>query len=57
MEGEHVKLGWRAILLRAEKMREQKGNEKGTEREREGNKVGTRHNVPKAWVAVSTPQS
>jgi hypothetical protein len=41
MEGEHVKLGWRAILLRAEKMREQKGNEKGTEREREGNGSGT----------------
>jgi len=30
MEGEHVKLGWRAILLRAEKMREREGNEKGT---------------------------
>jgi hypothetical protein len=41
-EGEHVKLGWRAILLGEEKMREQ-----------EGNKMGTRQNVTEAWVGHS----
>jgi len=34
METQHRKSGWRAILLRAEKMREGEGNRRGTGGER-----------------------
>jgi len=42
METQHRKSGWRAILLRAEKMREGEGNMRGTGGEQEGN-AATQH--------------